>query len=264
MDTHFNTHRVAMLLKLYWANEAKRYFLGFLIILAAMMLINIYITVNSESAGAEFEAVMFSLIMPFCMVYSASIIGKPHGNKPKCIDFMMTPASTLEKYAARCIIYIVGFFIVAMIGITLIDGVQYFTSVLLKHNVNESIFFTFRYMSFDSAENIAILLVIASSYLVSQSLFTLGGVVWPKHGIWITLAYIIVMTLAINVFAQLAFYIVCQHVEIIRFRLLFDIDNEITQEFILFSIFAVNLAVTAFNYTLAYFRLKEAEIVQRW
>lgn len=264
MDIHFNTHRVAMLLKLYWANEAKRYFLGFLIILAAMMLINIYITVNIESAGADFEAVMFSLILPFCMVYSASIIGKPHGNKPKCIDFMMTPASTLEKYAARCIIYIVGFFIVAMIGTALIDGVQYFTSVLLKHHVNESIFSFFRHINFNFTENIAILLVIASFYLVAQSLFVLGGVVWPKRGIWITLAYIIVMTLAINVFIQIAYSIVCQHVELFRFGMLFDMDNKTTETIVLFSLFAMNLVVTAFNYIVAYYRLKEAEIVQRW
>lgn len=262
MDNKFSTQRVAMLLRLYWANEARRYFMGFIILLAALLFITVYVSCNVSHGAADFEAVTFFLIMPFCMAYSASIIGKPQGNKPKCIDYMMTPASTLEKFTARCLIYIVGFFIVAIVGMVLIDFMQYHIASLFFHT-RPDYFFNLCDI-FYNIDNIPIFLTLVSFVIFSQSLFALGGVVWPKHGLWVTLAYIIVMNIAINIAIQTVFIHLTHFVDWCKFEYINDWRENIASTIFFYALTAIGLALAAFNYTVAYFRLKEAEIVQRW
>lgn len=261
MDKRFDIHRVESLMRLYWAVDAKRYFTGFLTLMGCILGIIIYNVTIGESRDTEFMSeVLLVLAMFFGMCFSGSVVGKPLAPKPRCIDFLMTPASTIEKFTARCLFYIVGFWI-AFAACTVIVDAALCLMTFLKYDEYKSICFGW----LDEFDHFYHLVIPASFMLVLQSMFVIGGTVWPKRGMVMTVAYLLVVNMALSLLSGSLAAIIASRFNMFAFLEDFYYWNfDLYLQAAMWGIAIINLALTAFNYAIAYHRLKEAEIVDRW
>ena len=96
--------------------------------------------------------------------------------------------------------------------------------------------------------------VVASSFCFLQSLFVLGSVIWPKNA-WIKTCAALIVILLLHVQAVMVVY---------QVRGSFHRGFYLTDEDMNRLVIGVGIVWAVFNWTLAYFRFKESEIINRW
>lgn len=265
MSNKFDIRRVGMLTRVYWANGARQNLFTLLITLGVVLAITVYITFKTESGSFNAEMPIMLLVTAFCACYGASIVSKPLGERPKCISFLMQPASQLEKFTARCLIYIVGCWAVLIAGAAIIDGARMLLEDILNQSGgDDSLFDPFRPSNWDHP--VFSILMIIGTILNFQSLFVIGGMVWPRRGMVLTLAYMLAVNFMIGIFGSFCFQFLNDGdftYNAIN-NIVIDIDTDTCETALKILGLILVYGATALNYTLAYFRLKEAELVQRW
>lgn len=248
-----------MLMRVYWANDARRaafYLIVIMAVILAFTLLNLLIYDNSSD---DLEPILIVIAMGFSMCYSASMIGSPLSSKSSSIGFLMEPASMLEKYAARCLYYIVGFWILFTACAMCIDGVRVAACSLIGKNYGTTIISAITELFNMDFPNFILLISLGAW---TQSMFVLGGTVWPKRGFILTIAFMLVMNITISLLIALCSEFIDYYYYSYPIVKYFDDIISVFPESLLVAFAA--FAGTVFNFIVAYFRIKEAEIVQRW
>lgn len=237
-------------------------------LMAVVMVWNGYSTYRVEYDFSEDPTWMFLLIVFIWALWifgclSASFTMEKMKSKTSRTSVLMTPATPFEKFFSRWMVFTVVFLVVFLICYRLADYTRvyvfsliypekdYIAAVDLSHLVGDK---TGHYTL--CSNNLQLSGIIAS-YFFSQSLFVLGSSIWPKNAFLKTFSAIaIIVTVYFSVAAFLG-------------KLLFKhknvsfIGEGLSNEAYSWLLIAVFTFFTLLNWTLAYFRFKESEIINR-
>jgi len=187
----------------------------------------------------------------------ASLTGSGLGSKEKRLSSIMLPASQLEKYIVRWLIYIPGFLVVFVAAVVVGELVRVGVTSYLVEDTRMLSVISFDYMMKDllTGEINFNAMVWILIFFVVQAAFSLGSFLWTKVPV--------VKTFVAGSLIVLLFV----------FTILFVLDLTVKpdyqpyqpEESTVQAIFYVSSAViTLFCYVLSYFRMKEMEVINRW
>lgn len=184
-------------------------------------------------------------------------------SKTSRLSLIMTPATSFEKYFSRwmisTIVYVVVFIILFMLADyarVIICRIIYPETTIMPASLK---YLVTRNIGIGNAmgENLGIGKFMLS-YLFTQSFFLLGSAVWPKNsfiktfaaGLFIQITYMLIAVLTLRVLWGENIYIT-------------DSALNINPETIKNTITGIVVFFTLFNWTMAYYRFKESEIINR-
>lgn len=263
MNQTFNFDRFLHVWHQQWHTSGKKYLmtlgmvLGIILVLVAWILIFSYSTIienlyDWDPMHATMN-IMFYLGLAIYGCLSASQVFKAMSDKLTAINSLMLPASQLEKYLARWIMCLPVAFVLYCVGFEIINLLRCFWLSITLHPFSVSHAFDF----LDALSDLGIWTVLAC-FVGAQSFFVLGSILWPKRPVVITFGVLFALQWVFGLIATAVLYI----------RMpdgawsLFTNEDESTVTCLLAII--VSGVVALFNYTLAYFRYREAEIINRW
>lgn len=194
---------------------------------------------------------------------SASFTMEKLKTKTGRLSMLMTPATSFEKYFSRWFVFTIVFLTVFFITFKLAD----YTRVLLysvTYPEKKAIApFLFSHMidggtadrHYSMFQNERQLFLWIACYFFLQSCFVLGSTIWPKNsfiktvstGVFISVVYGLIVALTIKAFIP-------EH---------FSYDPDISQRTVENIVYCIAFFFTVVNWTLAYFRFKESEIINR-
>lgn len=199
----------------------------------------------------DMEVSVFSISFFLIMVVTSSGMFRDFSGKTGRLDALMLPASQLEKFLARWIFAVPVTAAVLLIGFELIDLVRYAICRALFPDVGFSLIgLGLDYYNTDVLE------VYYGVLIFLISVYALGAIVWPKRAlVKTTAAGFLVSTLAGWLALALSEMFLKQGY---HYGLEMDyIDGPVM-------VLALGVLAAMVNYTIAYFRLREIELVQRW
>lgn len=254
----FSFSRLRMLLRKEMIANWKQLFLRVGVMFACFVVFfmiagyNTYRPYVSRMVGLEVDAIWDSIIffVPFSFflfgALGGSLVMERLKTKTSRICELMLPASMFEKIVVRYIIYIPLFWLFFLLSFVLADHIR----VLFFRIFYEDVLIM--PISFACFSERLPLLLFFSAQLMVQSIFILGSSIWPKNSF---LKTFLALYLISTVFG-LALYMVS---EVMIGDQLLDFNFNLSQKWC--TLFF--LAATLFNWVLAYYRLKENEIIQR-
>ncbi|HJD77254.1 MAG TPA: hypothetical protein K8W04_14515 [Bacteroides reticulotermitis] len=193
---------------------------------------------------------------------SASFTMEKLKTKTSRISVLMTPATPFEKFFARWFVFTVVFLVVLLITYKMADytrvvvyslaypGKSFITPVDLSHMVGDSDFYTL-------CENNWQFGAFVAGYFFVQSLFVLGSTIWPKNSFLKTFAacaLIVVVYTSVGAFLGKMFF---------QGKGYYNLWGNWTEENIFYLLIIGCTLFTIVNWTIAYFRFKESEIINR-
>ena len=188
---------------------------------------------------------------------AASLTMEKMRDKTGRISVLMLPATSFEKFFSRWLISTVGYLVAFFLVFELADFTRVAVFSLARPDLSELIeparFWSTEFM-WRGDEYIRWYLM--ALYFFVQSLFVLGGTVWPKNSFLKTFAA--VMLIVFIYFALSAMLIDALGKMGGNYRFIFR--AMFPEQTVFLAFFAVFALV---NWTLAYFRFKESEIIQR-
>ncbi len=189
---------------------------------------------------------IFIVMLVLILTVSASTMFSDFGNKASRLDALMLPASALEKYLTRWIIFVPLTAVVCLLGFELIDIIRCFVLTLKYgsgapvHLLGFSLFTEglFAYLTPFLGVNLYI------------AIFALGAIVWPRLSLIKTFGAIFVIQFLYSWWTIFfgALLINGRHS---------DFDPLMASNIVM-------AVITLVIYVIAYYRLKEIELVQRW
>lgn len=209
---------------------------------------------SSELWQNEFGVGCF---MIFAMgTLSASFVMEFLKDKRRRLSALMLPATAFEKYLSRWFLYTFVFLLAYALAFVLADLTRAFISSLFDTGVtsifpygqltNETMFPPF----FSTGRGT---LFSFSFYFAVQSAYVLGSALWPKNAfIKTSAALIVVISIFVAVLVSL--------VKSLHFGPYTPMEEETAVTLCTFLLFAFAI----FCWVTAYYRLKEAEIINRW
>ena len=203
------------------------------------------------------EAGIFTVALVFFSSLAAAALGGNLKDKAGRISAFMLPATQLEKYMARWVIFIPLALVVFLIGFIGIDLLRVaLASVFFPHASGHihSVFTLF------SSQHILDGVAWIASYIMSlQASFALGSMLWPKNS-WVKtfaalsilgmLVSFIMVWLALALFRDMAGYTLA--------------GMDFLDDHGAWCMLAVTMLWAVVYHVIAYYRYKEMEIIQRW
>ena len=281
MNNTFSFKRFGLVFKKDLMENRKRYILLFLTMLGIMMIVFIFMTMSyyGTPIGLEPDHILFnrsllsymSFMFIACGIFFASSFSTPMNSKLKRITYLVSPSSNLEKYLTRWMITTVGYIFAFFIALWIADAVRVAIGSLVFPEADIQVIDFSKLIYPDeysiSAEYVVFkdtFVMILSVYFLVQSLFLLGSTFTEKATFIKTFVFIstlIVVFIVINRWAILLFY---GNFE--RFGNVLD-SFEVQDSFDrnhLFTFVSIVLSVfTLANWVLAFFRIRESEIIKR-
>lgn len=197
---------------------------------------------------------------------SASFVGGRMNTKAGRISFLMLPASSLEKFVLRWMVFTLGFLIALAAAFKLADWtcVACLRMCLpeLKDSIGSascSLLVADRPVAYYAIFNNYWQLALGISvYLFVQSLYVLGGIVWHKHAVVRTCCALLVICLV--------YFLIGKGVSHWNSTLDYGYRTEnYCFEYVMKYLFVgLPLLGAVLNWVLAYFRFRESETVNRW
>lgn len=265
MNNSFDFGRMTAVVKKEIRESWQTMLLSWVSLVGIFVLASLFKAYFAQYWGEKLFSMMISdglgpIILLTLFVFAAiaaCAVFKRMRNKTMRLQALMLPASQAEKYAAAWLIAIPGFFVsfIAALYASQLLAAAIFPAIR-STEISYPIINWFVYVAehFNGTEVSYMVL----GLLFFQSFFLLGGIVWGKSPIIKTFASLVAIW-----FIYMAVVAWVQYLAI-KPDLIFNKHVEI-------SIAAVNNVVrvfmivfTLFNYTLAYLRLREAEIINRW
>ena len=279
MNNTFNIKRFGLAFRKDLIENGKRYLLMFLTLLGIMTIITTYASwlYYNEPRNTNYYNNLnkdllnyLSLIFIAAGIWFASTFANPMNSKLKSISFLVNPASNLEKFLIRWIITTIGFITVFFVALWIADFtrvaictvtfrelIDFLDITKLIGPDNEPV-----YQEYVVPKSIFLLFL--NLYFLFQSIFLLGSTFWEKASFIKTfsaVAAIITAFIFICRWTILLFYGNLRGFE--NVMLSFEI-NRTMSELQAFSIISIIMAVfTLAFWILAFFRIKESEIINR-
>ncbi|NDV58929.1 hypothetical protein [Bacteroides sp. 519] len=181
-------------------------------------------------------------------------------SKTSRLSVMMTSATPFEKYFSRWMIYTLVYAVAFIIAFMLADYTRVLISKIMFPNttihvasLKHLVVYSPQYSLMPDVKMFIKLLLL---YFFTQSFFFLGSAVWPKNSFVKTFAAGLGIILTYALFAAVTVRILIgESIYIEKFDISIETANTIGMCIMVF--------FTLFNWTLAYYRFKESEIINR-
>lgn len=266
MNQTFDFNRFLNVCHQQWHTSRKKYFttlgmvLGIVLVVVLWILVfrfglnGTYIAYNDSDPLSNSLGIMFWVGLAIYWCLAGSQIFKPLSNKLTAISSLMLPASQFEKYLVRWLMMVPVAFILYCIGFEIINM---FHCIWMSITVTGfSVWHMFDFWSALSQQSVWGAL---ASFAAIQSLFVLGGILWPKRPVVTTFG---VLFLLQWIYGLIATGILCLRISDGSWCLFYDDEPNETSYFVLLVV--ISGVICLVNYTLTYFRYREAEIINRW
>lgn len=219
-----------------------------------------------EDDAAQASASFFIIAFPIVLAISASLMFESLSTKRKKIAMLMTPGTMFEKFLVRFLIYIVATTILFGLGCFIADFIRHFIFSIIYINSKVDVIHMINYIEvldpfYWSNKDIATLSMYISMSIWGASLFALGSSVWPRlsfiktFGAISAIGFVVIITIILCA-------VTCDSGGV---PLIVSVaKNLFKHEYQTLNLTSVGLIIfSIINFTLAYFRLKETEIIQR-
>lgn len=193
------------------------------------------------------EMIVCNFMLGLIVIVSASMMFSDFGNKASRLDALMLPASALEKYLTRWIIFVPLTALACMIGFEIIDVIRCFL-ISLKYGTDAPVHMIGFHLFSDNLFAETLPFLIFNLYI---AIFALGAIVWPRLSCIKTFAVVSLLQVVYSWWLVILMPMLTANL-IIHYN-----ASLIYQEIIV-------AVVTFVIYVIAYYRLKEIELVQRW
>lgn len=259
----FNLQRFTRVCHQEWLTNYKQYLRTLGIILGVILVLVMWSIYSSRDIVTDYAMhdptnstlktfFWIGLFIYACVAGSQTF--QPLESKLSSINALMLPGSQLEKYLARWILMVPLALILYFCGYLIIDIIHYLGMKMIHHDFSAIHFFG--YFSGLDCEDIWL---IASSLVSLQSFFVLGSSLWPKRALWATFASLFLIAWALSLWI---FFVAMMRFSDGSWSMsycYYDCEESSSVFFICLRFF-----IALVNYTLAYFRYREAEIINRW
>jgi hypothetical protein len=281
MNNTFNIKRFGFVFRKDMLENWKRYMFLFLTMLGVIAIIIVWQSIDyyGYAPGMNYRNINLELLTSSSLMFAAfgilfaSTFMNPMNSKTKRIAFLTCPASNFEKALSRWLIVTVGYVISFFVALWLADAlrvgicaagypeleVNFLDLSGLIRTGDESD----RNCVFDHTDIFALVL---SSYFLVQSIFILGATFWEKAAF--------VKTFTVGAAIVLVFILVCRWAILLSYG---DFEglgnvldsftvfrkNEISREQAFTVMASVISVFTLTNWTLAFCRIRESEIIKR-
>jgi F0F1-type ATP synthase membrane subunit c/vacuolar-type H+-ATPase subunit K len=267
-NNFFSLERYFLLCKKDFKESWKTMLLRFVMVYAILTILFVFFSfdqssnLNEESYLQYYSSSIF-LFWGWGCVFASLMMGEM-STKAKRISYLMTPATVFEKYISRLVIAVVLFIIAFLIAFKMAD---YTRLAICLIRYPELKFHSLDLIGFIGHKSLIVnwldFFYRFSIYLFFQSLFVLGSTLWYKKpflktlaaGAIISLVFVIVDGTLIHFLFKDGIVDFSHSMEYYSFNThnLFSTKTCMTFFFL----------VTLFNWTLAYFRFKDSEIINR-
>lgn len=196
--------------------------------------------------------IFFMFAFPITMALGASFAFESMASKRKKIAFLMTPATTLEKYITQFVIYTFGIAVLFFVSCFIAELVRYlvFSAIYPGYGIIQMISVD-DILDFIRHRPMPIFTYLMGTTLAS-ALFFLGSAIWPRLSFIKTFGVLSAIFFS-NLFLGMAIY---------SFPCIFE--SALGEEDLIFNfVNSTFIIISIFCFTMAYFRLRESEIIQR-
>jgi len=285
MNNIFNLKRFGFVFRKDFLENRKLYLLLFLTMLGIMAIVSIIMTRNycHQWTNASYNNILYhnkDLLTFFSLAFLAggllfaSTFMTQMNSKLKSLSFLSSPSSNFEKYLSRWIIVTIGYVLAFFIAMWVADFLRvtvnriYYPDLEIKFLDLSKLYYptndyTSRYYMVPKFVFILFIFI----YLFFQSLFLLGTTFWEKASFVKTF-----VAVAVIIFA---------YIMICRWTILFSYeegldgfgnvlgsffaftDNGNAENYLKITTYIALSVLTLTNWTLAFFRLRESEIIKR-
>ncbi|MDE6581613.1 MAG: hypothetical protein K2K47_03685 [Duncaniella sp.] len=230
--------------------------------LLLMMIFFTLVTGPTEADSLDVAALQVeggkALFMVFGCIAGSMMFGGMSTPRLR-LSVLMTPASTLEKYAARWMTYVIVYAVSFVVLFVLADILNFviFSVVLRQADFVIPFLGTLRpecYELFHWG-------LYCGMYLIFTSLFALGSLLWPKKSLLKTFFALAVIML---VYWMIGYWASTMAPEAAIGGGYILEDRNITADGINKAWFTIGLILSIIIYVLSYYRFKESEIIDRW
>jgi hypothetical protein len=205
MNQTFSFGRFSLLVKNHWAENKKKYLLSIPAFMGLLLLWFLFILLTKDwdpmAEGIQQVTYFFSLF-GLGIIYASQFFGDL-GSRPKAINYLMVPASTLEKFLCSLLystaiffaVFTIGFYIVdvLMVGIANATNTGYNEVVSGKTPLKATITNVFYSREFAGNKG-WMSFYFFLMFLTVQSAYLLGSVYFPKYSfIKTTISQLILM-----------------------------------------------------------------------
>lgn len=217
---------------------------------------NYYSSATDAMWGFNLFMMVATGVMMCCIAASRGLSNT--SNKQLAISSLTLPVSEKERYWARFIIYVPMYTLAFALGLALVECMRYgILSAIYPHTED------LRFMLTSTYFNPHLTWCIALYFLGVQSYFYLSGAIWPKIGMVFAFVFFIAM-LVVNIILATIVFSQSYGSEYFPERATKSWDENDFANFMVGLSALFCLISCGINYTLAYFRCKEREIINRW
>lgn len=208
---------------------------------------------NDPAIDGEQVFFMMALFVIGC-VYTSMAFNESR-NKAGRISTLMLPARYAEKYMARFIIYIPVYIVMFVIAMWFADAMRVLAVSIFNTDALPS---RIHFLTIEEDDYSEVSHILAC-FLIVQSFYWLGAILWPRNSLIKSFAAMSVLGALYTAVTPLLFYLIIgPHNNICGVPWLEKLNPG--EDSVMWAIAAVICTV---NYTLAYMRLKESEVIQR-
>jgi hypothetical protein len=184
MNQVFNFQRFARLVNRNWADNKKRYVLSILAFIGLLSLWYMFLLMveNNPVFRVEFQVGVYF----FCLYLGGAIFASQYfrdlGSKSKGINYLMTPASILEKFLCSLLYGIVMLFIVLTLAFYFVDVIIISVSNMINESLGKPLprsEVANVFVAHKSNKDLPAYLFLA--FLAIQSFFLLGSVYFKNY-----------------------------------------------------------------------------------
>ena len=287
MNNTFNIKRFGLVLRKDFIENLKRYTLLFLTMLGIMAIITIFMSLDYyqflvdnrttyRNLNEELLTILSFMFLAGGILFASTFM-TPMNSKLKRFSYLISPSSNLEKFFSRWLIVTIGYifsFFAAMwimdtLRVTVLTAV--FPDLDIKlldltklFNPTNNGDITIEYMMPKTAFTTMIFI-----YFLLQSLFILGATFWEKASFIKTFTALFVIVISYIMLSRWAISLSYGGLDgglndfgRVLESFLGDKTEE-REEFFMTLIYAGLSVFTVTNWTLAYFRVRESEIIKR-
>lgn len=274
MNNIFSIKRFGLLIKKDISEDWKKYILQALVLFSALlipfliqsfgvydgsieMIPERYLSKNKDLLGIS--VFVFVVAFPIFIAQMMDVIK----NKQSRIHYLTYPCSSLEKFVSRYLIHTIGFVVAFFMALYLADFIRVMVYSIPTDNFEvKYIALSKLYGGGDSWEYLfrdtKVTIVLCSGFLFILSLYVLGSTFWQKKSFVKTTVFIVITTFVLATTTYLIATAVIDKSKYIYIPFFEESEN------VLYIASGIFVSTALFLTVLAYFRFKEAELIEKW
>lgn len=269
MNNNFSLARTWKLVVTDLASNRKQYLMWIGLLAAFMLAWTIISLLTISDSRIEYTnrdpmrssmQVMVLCTLMITIPLSASLMMNNLSSKTSRINALMLPALPIEKFMARWVIFVPLYFVVFLAVAQCVDLARCVIEVVKVPigRIESANVISLLFEDFQRANDIAIAVFWV---LVSQSVFVLGSSVWPKMSIVKTSCFLMAYGFLWTVYGIVVLTPIMSGHTIYILERFFEHASRETIAAITYTVGALWALV---NYSIAFWRYRDTEIVQRW